>query len=109
MILKKKFLDSLLERKKTTKIKMSNLYNLQSLSNILIFITLNHSSISTEYFDFNFKIIFISERIYYEKDKKKIYLCALLSKNILFRTKNFWKDIITLKLANKIQDHIIRL
>ena len=105
----KKFLDSLLERKKTTKIKMSNLYNLQSLSNILIFITLNHSSISTECFDFNFKIIFISERIYYEKDKKKIYLCALLSKNILFRTKNFWKDIITLKLANKIQDHIIRL
>ena len=105
----KKFLDSLLERKKSTKIKMSNLYNLQSLSNILIFITLNHSSISTECFDFNFKIIFISERIYYEKDKKKIYLCALLSKNILFRTKNFWKDIITLKLANKIQDHIIRL
>jgi hypothetical protein len=87
-----------------------NLLNLEHLSNILGYITLHESSIFNEQFDLNFKIIFIAERIYYLKknNNDKVYLNALLSKNKYYRTKQFWRDILELKLANKLTDHIKR-
>ena len=38
----------------------------------------------------------------------KVYLNALLSKNKYYRTKQFWRNILELKLANKLTDHIKR-
>ena len=52
---------------------------------VLGYISLHQSSIFNGQFDLNFKIIFIAERIFYKKKatNDKIYLNALLSKNIL--------------------------
>lgn len=107
----KKFLDSILELLKNVSIKVENLNNLQHLSNIFCFIALSQDSIFSGKFELNFKVILISERVFYhnKKDNFKIYLSALLSRNKYFRTKFFWRDILELKLANKLYDHIDRL
>ncbi|MCQ2817715.1 MAG: TBC domain-containing protein [archaeon] len=107
----KRFLDLLLEKKKDVSLKFLNLNNLEHLANFLGHISLNCISVFSGKFEMNFKIIFIAERFFYvyPEDNSKIYLSALLSKNKYFRTKFFWRDVIELKLANKIQDHITRL
>ena len=106
----KKILNCLYEKRGMSTLVFLNLHNLEHLSNILGYITLHESSIFNEQFDLNFKIIFIAERIYYLKknNNDKVYLNALLSKNKYFRTKQFWRDILELKLANKLTDHIKR-
>ena len=107
----KKILNYLYEKKGVSTIIFLNLKNLESLSNILGYITLNQSSIFNEEFDLNFKIIYIAEKIFYLKklSNDKIYLNALLSKNKYYRSKQFWRNIIELKLANKLNDHIKRI
>ena len=107
---KKLFLDSIIDKKKTS-IKFSNLKNLEHLSNIISFISLKEDSIFKGKFELNFKIIYIAERIYYQNklNNNKIYLSAILSKNKFFRTKQFWRNVIELKLAHKLNDHIERL
>jgi hypothetical protein len=106
----KKILNCLYEKRGMSTLVFLNLHNLEHLSNILGYITLHESSIFNEKFDLNFKIIFIAERIYYLKknNNDKVYLNALLSKNKYYRTKQFWRDILELKLANKLTDHIKR-
>lgn len=107
----KKFVDVLLEKKKDVSLKFLNLQNLQHLANFLCHIALNCISVFSGKFELNFKIIFLAERFFYQDPElnTKIYLSALISKNKYFRTKYFWRDVIELKLANKIQDHITRL
>ena len=106
----KKILNYLYEKRSMSTLVFLNLQNLEHLSNIFGYITLHESSIFNEEFDINFKIIFIAERIYYLKkaNNDKVYLNALLSKNKYYRTKQFWRDILELKLANKLTDHIKR-
>ena len=106
----KMILNSLYEKKGISSIVFLNLQNLEYLSNILGHITLHHSSIFNGQFDLNFKIIYIAERVYYLKKSTndKIYLSALLSKNKYYRTKQFWRNVVELKLANKLDDHIKR-
>jgi hypothetical protein len=107
---KKIFLDSIIDKKKTS-IKFFNLKNLEHLSNIFSCISLKEDSIFNGNFELNFKIIYIAERIYYQNksNNKKTYLSAILSKNKYFRTKQFWRNVIELKLAHKLNDHIERL
>ena len=107
---KQLFLDSIIDKKKTS-IKFSNLKNLEHLSNLISYISLKEDSIFKGKFELNFKIIYIAERIYYQNKAKnnKVYLCAILSKNKYFRTKQFWRNVIELKLAHKLSDHIERL
>ena len=107
----KRFLDCFLELLKNSSKKVCNLSNLEHLSNILSYISLSHDSIFKGKFELNFKIIFIAERIFYQNKEHnyKIYLSALVSKNKYFRSKFFWRDILELKLANKLVDHIDRL
>jgi hypothetical protein len=107
---KKIFLDSIIDKKKTS-IKFFNLKNLEHLSNIFSCISLKEDSIFKGNFELNFKIIYIAERIYYQNksNNKKTYLSAILSKNKYFRTKQFWRNVIELKLAHKLNDHIERL
>ena len=109
--LEKKFMDTLLEKRKVSSIKFVNLKNLEHLANALSFITFKESSIFEGKFELNFKIIYIAERIYYQNkiNNNKVYLSAVLSKNKYYRTKTFWKNVMELKLANKLQDHILRL
>ena len=107
---KKLFLDNIVDIKKPS-VKYNNLNNLEILSNILSFISLNEDSIFKGNFEFNFKIIYAAERIFYQNkyNNNKIYLSAVLSKNKYFRTKQFWRNIIELKLAHKLCDYIERL
>ena len=104
-------IDCLLDLKTSNSIKFLNLKNLNHLSRILSFITLRYSSYLEKNFELNFKIIFISEKIFYQNkiNNNKVYLSAILSKNKYFRTKHFWKSIMELKLAHKLGDHIERL
>ena len=106
----KKILNFLFEKSGISSIVFSNLKNLEYLSNILGYITLHESSIFNGEFDLNFKIIYIAEKIFYLKKNSndKVYLSALLSKNKYYRTKQFWRNIVDLKLANKLNDHISR-
>ena len=107
---KKLFLDNLVDIKKPS-VKYGNLNNLEILSNILSYISLNEDSIFKGKFELNFKIIYAAERIYYQNkfNNNKIYLSAILSKNKYFRTRQFWRNIIELKLAHKLCDYIERL
>ena len=106
----KKILNCIFEKVGMSSLVFLNLQNLEYLSNILGFITLHQSSIFNGQFDLNFKIIFIAERVFYKKKltNDKIYLNALLSKNKYYRTKQFWRNIIELKLANKLVEYIKR-
>ena len=104
-------IDCVLDLKKSTTIKFNNLKNLNHLSRIISLITLKNSSLLDKNFELNFKIIFISEKIFYQNkiNNNKVYLCAVLSKNKYYRTKHFWKNIMEVKLAHKLCDHIERL
>ena len=107
----KKLLNYLNEKRGMSSIVFLNLKNLEYLANILGFISLHENDVFKEQFELNLKIIFIAERIFYKKKitNDKIYLSALLSKNRYYRTKQFWRNIVELKLANKLDDHIDRL
>ena len=107
----KKILNYLYEKKGMSSIAFLNLQNLEYLATILGFVSLHENSIFKEQFELNLKIIFIAERIFYRTkiNNDKIYLSALLSKNKYYRTKQFWRNIVELKLANKINDHIDRI
>ena len=107
----KKILNYLYEKKGMSSIVFLNLQNLEYLATVLGFISLHENSIFKEQFELNLKIIFIAERIFYRTkiNNDKIYLSALLSKNKYYRTKQFWRNIVELKLANKINDHIDRI
>ena len=107
---KKLFLDNIVEIKKPS-VKYLNLNNLEILANVLSYISLNEDSIFKGKFELNFKIIYVAERVFYQNkyNNNKIYLSAILSKNKYFRTRQFWRNIIELKLAHKLCDYIERL
>ena len=107
---KKLFLDNIVDLKKPS-VRYFNLNNLEVLSNVLSYISLNEDSIFKGKFELNFKIIYAAERVFYQNkyNNNKIYLSAVLSKNKYFRTRQFWRNIIELKLANTLCDYIERL
>ena len=107
---KKLFLDNIVDLKKPS-VRYFNLNNLEVLSNVLSYISLNEDSIFKGKFELNFKIIYAAERVFYQNkyNNNKIYLSAVLSKNKYFRTRQFWRNIIELKLANTLNDYIERL
>lgn len=108
----KRFLDSLLEKNTIFSVQFSNLNNLNHLSDIISFITFfkKDNNKPTE-LENNFTIVFIAERVYYrnKEDNSKVYLSALISRSKYFRTKYFWRDFLELKLAKKLDDHILNL
>ena len=107
----KQFLSLIIEKKKNTYIEFLNLNNLELLGEIFSLISINNSSIMSNKFDLNFGIIFIAERTYYydKVTNKKIFLCAILSKNKFFRTKTFWKNICEVKLSFKINELVLKI
>ena len=108
----KLFVDCLLNKNNEKSIlKFSNLKNLEYLSDCLNYIILREDSILGGNFEINIKIIFISEKIFFqnEENNDKIYLSAVLSKNKYLRTSQFWRNILEFKLASKISESIKRL
>lgn len=111
MSMAKKFLDTFLKKKSNVWITFANYNNLVYLSNIILFISITNGNIFKEKFLLNFTIVFIAERVFYldKTTMNKVYLSALLSKSAFFKTTSLWKDIIELKLAKKLDDHIVPL
>ena len=62
---KKLFLDNIVDIKKPS-VKYLNLNNLEVLSNVLSYISLNEDSIFKGKFELNFKIIYAAERVFYQ-------------------------------------------
>ena len=88
------------ECKKTYFIKVSNLDNLKSLSNILNLI-INTSSKNDNIFEQCYMVIFTAEKvIYFNKDNiyNKCFLCKELSKYEIFSDYNFWTNMINKKI-----------
>ena len=106
----KDFLDVLVGKNKSS-LKFQNLKNLELLATPISYISLKQNSIFSGNFELNFPIIFIAERFYYQNkvNNNKVYLSAILSRNKLYKTKLFWKNVIELKLVKKLEDDISRL
>ena len=102
------FIDKMKQYSSST---FTNLKNMEHFANLLSYISITNNNVSNPNFKVNFKIIFLAERIFYQNKitGDRIYLCALLSKNRFYKNKAFWENIIELKLANKLEDHIERL
>lgn len=70
-------------------------------------------------YSINKKIINVTQKIYFEKvinsslscpsmTKEKIYLSALISKkDLMYNSKGFWKEMINMTIANKVNNHLI--
>ena len=106
----KDFLDVLVGKNKSS-LKFQNLKNLELLATPISYISLKQNSIFSGNFELNFPIIFIAERFFYQNkvNNNKVYLSAILSRNRLYKTKLFWKNVIELKLVKKLEDDISRL
>jgi len=101
-------IDSILIEKKNPVIVFKNYHNMHYFANILNSISINLDHHENENYELNFAIIHIAERCYFyeETNGNKFYLCALLSKNKIFNSKNFWMDLIELKLFKKMEINI---
>ena len=66
------------------------------INNILENISSNLSIKNNESFDLLDKIIIIGEKTFFENT----YLCSLLNKNKIFKSKNIWEDCIKFKILN---------
>lgn len=100
------FLKSLLTHYKSNFfVKIMNMTNFEQLSNLLIYI-LNIISKNHFFFDLNYLILFISEKtIYYESNNEltNYYLCKLVSKDKIFKSKAFWSELIETKINSVVK------
>ena len=82
-------------------VKIKSLDNLHHLSNLLSII-INNTKTLKEILYLNFIIIYIAEKtVYLNPDNifNKCYLTKLLSKNKIFSQKNFWIELLDLKIS----------
>ena len=105
----KQFLDLFISSKKSVFYIFKNINNLQYLSNIINTINTSKNK-ETQYLnDINSAIIYIAEKTYCKHNNEKIYLCAILSQNKLYKSKQFWIDLIEFKLARRLEEHLQHL
>ena len=105
----KQFFDNFISSRKSTFYILQNINNLQNLSNIINTINTSKSKEKEYLYDINSAVIYIAERTYCIHNNEKIYLCAILSHNKLYKTKQFWIDLIEFKLARKLEEHLKHL
>lgn len=105
----KEFIDYFFSKKSDFYI-FTNLNNMQHLANIFNAISFNFEK-QRDTFDINFAIIFIAEKTYciINEKKEKIFLCALLSQNKFYISKQFWTNLIEFKLARKLEERLTHL
>ena len=109
----KDFIDKILDRYTSSLgVQIFNENNFYKYSQILNNIALN-SWIQKYLFEINFAVIHISEKTFYQDDKNpfyKIYLCKILSDiNPMFKTKNFWQNLIMSKIKITIDNKVKEL
>ena len=105
----KQFLDFFISSRKSVFYIFKNINNLQYLSNIINTINTSKNK-ETQYLnDINSGIIYIAEKTYCKHNNEKIYLCAILSQNKLYKSKQFWIDLIEFKLARRLEEHLQHL
>lgn len=105
----KQFFDNFISSRKSTFYILKNINNLQYLSNVINTINTSKSKEKEYLYDINSAVIYIAERTYCIHNNEKIYLCAILSHNKLYKTKQFWIDLIEFKLARKLEEHLKHL
>ena len=109
----KDFIDKILDRYTSSLgVQIFNENNFYKFSKILNNIALN-SWIQKYLFEINFALIHISEKTFYQDEKNpfyKIYLCKILSDiNPIFKTKNFWQELIMSKIKITIDNKVKEL
>ena len=104
-------IDNTVIEKKNPILIFRNYHNMQHFANLLNSILINLDNQEIENYELNFAIIYIAERSFYfdEISGNKFYLCAILSKNKLFNSKNFWNDLIETKLFKKLENIISKM
>ena len=105
----KQFLDFFISSRKSVFYILKNISNLQNLSNIINTINISKNKETQYLYDLNSAIIYIAEKTYCKHNNEKIYLCAILSQNRLYKSKPFWIDLIEFKLARRLEEHLKHL
>ncbi len=107
----KNLIDNILNEKKNPVIVFRNYHNMQHFANILNSISINLDNQENENYELNFAIIHIAERsfFYEEANMNKFYLSAMLSKNKIFNSKNYWIDLIEFKIFRKMDVNIKKI
>jgi len=88
--------------------EINNYNNFNYFADLLIII-LSTIDKKKEYLDINFAIIYIAEKTFHknkENPYNKIYLCSILSKNKIYSDKNFWENLIDLKLSSVVESKL---
>ena len=105
------FIKNYLNRHKEYYVRMLNEKNINYFSNILTTILLSNNLEKNNKDNLALSIINFGQRVYYilpKSDYQKIFLCGLLNNIPLFKSANFWNDvlkfILILKLQKVIQD-----
>ena len=105
----KQFLNFFISSRKSVFYIFKNINNLQYLSNIINTINTSKNKDIQYLNDINSAIIYIAEKTYCKHNNEKIYLCAILSQNKLYKSKQFWIDLIEFKLARRLEEHLQHL
>ena len=105
----KQFLDDYISSKKSMFYVLLNINNLQILANIINAINVSIKKDIDYLYNINSAIIYISEKTYCKHFNEKIYLCAILSQNKFYKSKDFWIELIEFKLARRLEEHLQHL
>ena len=105
----KQFLNYFISSKKSMFYIFSNINNLQILANIINAINLSIKKDQQYLYDINSAIIYISEKTYCKHYNEKIFLCAILSQNKFYKSKEFWIELIEFKMARRLEEHLQHL
>ena len=105
----KQFLNYFISSKKSMFYIFSNINNLQILANIINAINISIKKDQQYLYDINSAIIYISEKTYCKHYNEKIFLCAVLSQNKFYKSKEFWIELIEFKMARRLEEHLQHL
>ena len=105
----KQFLNYFISSKKSMFYIFSNINNLQILANIINAINISIKKDLQYLYDINSAIIYISEKTYCKHYNEKIFLCAILSQNKFYKSKEFWIELIEFKMARRLEEHLQHL
>ena len=105
----KQFFNYFISSKKSIFYVLTNINNLQILANIINTINISVKKDLQYLYDINSAIIYISEKTYCKHYNEKIFLCAILSQNKFYKSKEFWIELIEFKMARRLEEHLQHL
>lgn len=94
--------------KKNIYVNINCLENLHHLGNILLMIVANTLN-NSEIFNLNFAIMYIAEKtVYINPDNifNKCYLCKIISKNKVFKSRDYWTRLMKIRIAVVLDQEI---